>query len=274
MTPIPRELSAPNELEAELAGRRVGSGKTKPITVFARDVEGGRSIECVIKPTNQLMQPPLEYLCEWLGSALAMCLGIDTPPPHPVRIDQVFAESVHDAALKADLLQSVGLVFGSEYVSGDFTQHSAELLLSTAQREAAALILAFDVFVHNPDRRKHNTNLFTNRSRFLAFDHEQAFSFLMPLIGAPDPITSPALDIVEHHVFRHAFGRGGPDFGPFRSALAGLDDAALGAIAAGVPEQWTRGPAQGKLPEIMAILQQRRDAVDQWLPQVEAGVGR
>jgi hypothetical protein len=242
--------------------------------VFARGAADASLVECVIKPTNRLMQPPLEYLCEWLGSALALCLGIDTPHPHPVRIDASFASSVHDEALRADLLQSVGLVFGSEYISGDFTQHSAELLLSSAQREAAALIIGFDVFIHNPDRRRHNTNLFANRSGFVAFDHEQGFSFVMPIIGAPDPITSPALDIVEHHVFRHAFGRGSPDFGAFRSALDGLDDAVLEAIAAGVPEEWTRGPAQGKLPEIMEILAQRLAAVDEWLPQVEAGVGR
>ena len=108
------------------------------------------------------------------------------------------------------------------------------------------MVLGFDVFVHNPDRRAANPNLFVDRSGFLLFDHEQGFSFLLPLIGAPAPETSPALDIVEHHVLRHAFGRSGPDF----------------------------GAAQAKLPRIMEVLAEGRDKLDEWLPQVHAAVMR
>ncbi len=274
MPSLPPEITAPSELQAELAGRRLGSGRNRPLTVYARGTASGvPSIECVVKPRNRLPMAPLEYLCEWVGSAIATCLGLRTPRGFPVRVDQLFADSVMDPDLRADLRQSVGLCFGSEFVSDGFTQHTPELVLSTAQRRNAATVLAFDVFIHNPDRRADNPNLFTDRAGFLLFDHEAAFSFVLPLIGSQEsPISSPALDIVDKHVFRHVFGRNGPDFDPFRSALGQLDDAVLQAIADGVPPEWTHGAATAKLPEIMDVLAARRDAVESWLPQVAAGV--
>jgi len=137
-----------------------------------------------------------------------------------VRIDAVFANAVQDPALRSDLVASIGLCFGSEYVAEGFTQYVAGVVPSS-MREAAASVLAFDVFVHNPDRRADNPNLFVDRSGYLVFDHEQAFSFLLPLLAATEPPeTSPALDIVDRHVFRRAFGRSDPDFTPFRNALA------------------------------------------------------
>lgn len=275
MVNLPPEITAPWELEAELAIRRLGSGRTRPIALHARATEPNvKSIECVVKPRQRLTMPPLEYLCEWVGSALALAMGLRTPRPHRLRIDSMFADSVADPELREDLRASIGLAFGSQYVSDGFTQYAAGLALSSTQRGAAAMVLGFDVFVHNPDRRAANPNLFVDRSGFLLFDHEQAFSFLLPLIGAPPPEISPALDIVEHHVLRHAFGRSGPDFGPFREALSKVDDPTLEAIARSVHEEWTVGAAQAKLPRIMEVLAERRDKLDKWLPQVEAAVMR
>lgn len=275
MVSLPPEITAPAELEAEMAIRRLSSGRTQPIALRARAPNpSAESVECVVKPRQRLTMPPLEYLCEWVGSAVALALGLRTPRPQRVRIDSVFADSVIDPELRQDLRGSVGLAFGSEYVSDAFTQYAAGLVLSSTQRAAAAMVLGFDVFVHNPDRRATNPNLFVDRSGFLVFDHEQAFSFLLPLIGAPPPETSGALDIVEHHVLRHAFGRSGPDFGPFREALSKLDDPTLEAIAESVAEEWTIGAAQAKLPRIMEVLAERRDKLDKWLPQVEAAVMR
>lgn len=275
MADLPPEITSPVELEAEIAIRRLGSGRTQPIALRARAVDSStESVDCVVKPRQRLAMAPLEYVCEWVGSALALTLGLRTPRPHRVRIDGVFADSVIDPVLRQDLRGSVGLAFGSEYVSDAFTQYATGLVLSTTQRAAAAMVLGFDVFVHNPDRRATNPNLFVDRSGFLVFDHEQAFSFLLPLIGAPAPEASPALDIVEHHVLRHAFGRSGADFGPFREAVSKLDDPTLEAIGQSVAGEWTIGAAQAKLPRIMQVLAERRDKLDKWLPQVEAAVMR
>lgn len=265
-------LAAP-ELLAEMAERRMTAGRNRPMTVFARKAAPESPlVHCVVKPRGRLTMPPVEYLCEWLASGLARALGLDTPSPHLVRIDSAFAGAVVDAELRADLETSLGLVFGSEYVAGDYTQYADGLALSSEQREAAARVLAFDAFVHNPDRRHDNPNLFVNRRGFLVFDHEQAFSFLVPVIGSGPPETDPALDIVERHVFRHVFGRGGPDFGGFRSALQGLADSSLDELARSTPSEWTHGTAQGKILKIMQVLRARRDALDSWLPLIEARV--
>lgn len=275
MANLPLEITSPVELEAEIAIRRLGAGRTQPIALRARAVDSSaESVECVVKPRQRLTMAPLEYLCEWVGSAVALAMGLRTPRPRRVRIDRFFADSVMDPTLRQDLHASIGLAFGSEYVSDGFTQYAVGLELSSTQRKAAAMVLGFDVFVHNPDRRAVNPNLFVDRSDFLLFDHEQAFSFLLPLIGGPPPETSPALDIVEHHALRHAFGRSGPDFGPFREAVSNVDDPTLEAIAESVAGEWTIGAAQAKLPRIMEVLARRRDQLDKWLPQVEAAVMR
>ncbi|MCB9591139.1 MAG: hypothetical protein H6719_00280 [Sandaracinaceae bacterium] len=264
--------SSPTEILAELAERRLTTGRNKPITVFARGPGPDASaVQCVIKPRNRLTQPPLEYLCEWIASQIAIELGLTTPTPYVVRIDQAFAQSVIDPDLRSDLLASVGLVFGSEYVSDDYTQYVHGLVLSPGQKAAAAHVLGFDVFTHNPDRRADNPNLFVNRNGFVLFDHEAAFSFLLPIIGAPPPATDPALDIVSHHVFRHALGKA-PDLGSFEAAVCGLTDGVLTTIASSAPTEWTTGSAQGKLTKIMEVLRDRRDAVKTWLPQLQAGV--
>lgn len=81
----------------------------------------------------------------------------------------------------------------------------------------------------------------------------------------------PVISIVEKHAFASFVRRrAAPDLSEFRARLAALDDVRFDEIADATPPAWQGGMAQGKLQQILDILRRRRDAVDQWLPQVEA----
>jgi hypothetical protein len=257
---------------AELVQRRMTAGRHQPLLLHVRTEASDAPMQCVVKPVNRLTMPPMEYLLEWTASAIAAAMGIETPEPLAVEIDEDFAAAVSNE-FRADVRSSIGLAFGSTFVA-NHTQLPADHALSPDQKEAAARLLAFDVFIHNPDRRAGNQNLFLARSKLLAFDHEQAFSFLLPLLGTADPAVDPALDIVQRHVLSMFLKGKMPSLEGFRSNLESLDDAFFSELRRATPVEWTVGQASGKLDTIVEVLQKRRDAVDRWLPQVQAWLER
>ncbi len=258
----------------ELAERRMGSGRTRPILVGARSSDD-QPVQVVVKPTNKLTMPPCEYLFEWLGAAIARALGVEVPDPLAVTIDQEASSAVIDAELRLDLQQSVGLVYGSKYV-GDRgqTQLPSELQPTRAQREAAGLVLGFDVFIHNPDRRTQNHNLFVHRDGVIAFDHEAAFSFVLPVLFAPDPVSDPCIGLIGQHALLRWL-RGHPDaMTSVGERIQLLDDVFWDTLAASTPAEWTQGHARRKVETICDILRRRRDAIQSWLPQVKTCLER
>ena len=247
------------------------AGRNRALLIGARD-EQGDAVDCVAKLPG-LMESgsmhPLPSLLEWLGAAIGTELGIETPAAYELIVTRAFAESIRDESLRAGVAKSLGSVFGSAFVAG--TPMVAGDLVDGSLRVAAAALVAFDVFIHNVDRRAENPNLFLGRAAPVAFDHGDAFSFVWPLIGAPDPVIDPALAIVERHAFAAVVRRRtAPDLSEFRARLASLDDGRLEELAAATPAAWQTGLATGKLQHILDILRRRRDAVEQWLPQVEA----
>jgi hypothetical protein len=65
-----------------------------------------------------------------------------------------------------------------------------------------------------------------------------------------------------------------PALDAFRSTLESLDDSFFSELTRVAPAEWTAGQASGKLDRIVDVLQKRRDAVERWLPQVQAWLDR
>jgi hypothetical protein len=216
--------------------------------------------------------PPSEYLFEWLASALARRLGLTVPDPLAVTITPELASGASEP-FQAELNASVGLVFGSRLVEMSDRKPRGHGL-AASQREAAAQVLAFDVFIHNSDRRAANNNLFIDDDDIVLFDHELAFDFLLPVFGATDPVLDHCPSIVEQHVFFDALRQHPPKLDRFRTALDTLDDDFFADLEAATPVEWTVDQARGKLGRIVEVLRKRRDAVDDWLPKVFACLDR
>ncbi len=267
----PHQIAAPKRLEAEVLHRAMRAGRNRALLIGARG-DDGELIDCVAKLPGLMengAMHPLPSLLEWLGAALAAELGVTSPKPYEVIIAREFAEGIRDEVIRAGVAKSIGSVFGSGFVRG--APMVAGDLVEPSMRTDATTVIAFDTFIHNLDRRADNPNLFLGRTELIAFDHGDAFAFVFPMIGAPDPVTDPLLSILAKHALASCVRRRGePDLSEFRTRLLALDDARLEQISAATPAAWQIGMAQGKLQDVLDILRRRRDAVDQWLPQVEA----
>ena len=267
-----REVGATSfpEVEANYVIRDGLSGQSRALAVACSGVADApdKAVRCVVKLPSRLSgRAPLVYLVEAVGSLLARRLAITTPRPYAVRITDAIARSVAPS-IKVDFQQSIGVVFGSEFQGPPFVPWTMGRLLPSELRQAAAEVLAFDVFIHNVDRRKTNPNLLATRDQVLAFDHGECFSFILPTFGAPPPEEDPLNDVLDKHVFTGLFGRKLPSLDEFRERVCGLDDADFDALPSLVPVEWQQGTAAGKIERIIEVLKKRRDCIDRWLPKV------
>ncbi len=249
----------------------MASGRNRALLLSARDAAGLR-VDCVVKVPALMENPtlhPLPSLLEWVGAAIARALQVPVPEPLNVRWSRALALATIDATWREALLASSGSVFGSTFIAG-LPLVRADLL-EASLRGAALRVLLLDVFVHNFDRRLENPNLFLRREEFVAIDHGDAFGFLWPSLVGEDPTRDPVRHLVRNHaLLQLARRRGAARLADPAGELAGLDDAWFDALVAATPADWREGPARGKLEEVVDVLRARRDAVAEWLPQVEA----
>lgn len=259
--------------DVELQGRAVLPLRELVASGLLPGVLGGKSqalavvteegISCVVKPREKLPMAPLEYALEAFGTLLAGRLGIPTPQAFAVRIDEDLA------AAAPPLKGSTGLVFGSRYLGSAMPWPTGTTLLPHEVREAAASLFAFDIFIHNPDRKKGtNPNLFQRKGGFVAYDYEQAFCFAWAnILFAPEPHTDPLADVVRDHVFSGMFGQADPSrLKGFTESLLELGDDELSEIANQIPKEWRTGKAQEKMDAIVAVLRDRKGDPSAWLP--------
>lgn len=263
----------PQRGTANLIHGAMGRGKHGALKM-AVEVEGqDEPVDCVVKLDALQYVPPLEHLREWLGAAIGRHIGIAVPEPFEVLVAPELAATAEVPALRSALKAAVRPVFGSGLVVGAVPVQPDETL-PVEVRAAAAELLAFDVLIHNSDRRASNPNTFQRRGQVIAFDHGDAFAFLLPLLGGSDPVKSALLDeVVRGHVFARSFGpRSGVSLNRIRDAIADLDDEFFDALEQVTPRAWTDRLAAGRLEQACSVIRRRCRAVDSWLPQVETWI--
>lgn len=273
----PVRIASPPKVEAELFVREMRSGRNGAVLLQARGADGV-AVECIVKLAAGMAKEhsamlPLPYLCEWLAAAIGKVLGQRVAHPYEVIITKAFAEALPDPMQRAIALNSLGSAFGCEHFSAGSSQYTVELP-DPCLRTPAAELLAFDTFIHNPDRRRTNPNLFVSRGELLAFDHGDAFSFVLPLLLAPDPVTDTLEVCVNEHACKPWLHNRDFSLDRFREAMGRLTDQVFDEIEAATPATWTTGHADGKLSYVVGVMKKRRDAIDHWLPQVEAWMGK
>ena len=231
----------------------------------------GDMCEFIVKLDATLTYPPTEHLFEWVAAELGRHLGVAVPESFEVVMERSFAASIPDSAVRERALGSLRPAYGSRVALGVSPPLLGEVL-PAGIRLAAAELLAFDLFIHNYDRRAgSNPNVLVGRERVVPFDHGDAFGFLLPLFGAEDPIAGPLLDVARQHVFGAAVRADRSlSLARFDAAVRDLDDAFFDALRAATPTCWTTGHAVNKLDRLIDTLRQRRDSLDRWLPQVQA----
>lgn len=259
----------PIPTEAEDFHREMSAGRNKPLLLGCRTASG-EMVECVVKLSACLEgMAPLPYLAEWCGAAFAQLVGIAVPEAFQVEVTESFAQNL-DPPWRERALRSVGLAFGSRLVPGGFAPLRAHTQAPIALREAGLVLAAFDVLIHNPDRRVVNPNALISHDEIVAIDHEMAFSFLFALLGAPDPVDNPCLDVLQQHAFAQQPGAKSPALDRFRDAVLRISQADLDALVQATPAAWQGGMAGGKLDTVVDVMRRRCERVDRWLPLVRA----
>jgi hypothetical protein len=92
--------------------------------------------------------------------------------------------------------------------------------------------------IQNPDRRRDNPNLLWTGDELFICDHEQAFSFLMGVIGWKPPWTAHGTEFLRDHVFYQQLLGIKLNFDRLSGAFEALTDARLKEYIDVVPNEW------------------------------------
>lgn len=140
--------------------------------------------------------------------------------------------------LSAIVRKSAGLNFGSQRLPAGVSVWPKDKPIPVLLRPRAAEILAFDALIQNPDRRRDNPNLLWTGDDVFLCDHEQAFSFLMGVIGWQPPWTGQGTGFLRDHVFFRQLAGLEFSFDRLDGALGALTDARIREYIDAVPNEW------------------------------------
>lgn len=236
--------------------RRTEEGSTEPPVFLADDrhyyvVKGGRGV-----------LP--DHVAEYLAYKLAPALAVPTPPASTLGVPPALIEATRAAGPEfrnvATLLESKdGLVFGSQYLPGARVIDPFLDLRAEERKRQALLLLAFDLWIGNKDRRRINPNALYVAHGLVAIDHAQAFPWL---VGE----TADVHAIVQEHLALEVLERSeAPALAAVAAAVEAIPPSPIRAALAAVPAGWW--PREVQMAELFATLEDQRDAVARFFLQ-------
>jgi hypothetical protein len=221
--------------EAERLEDVLGNGRTHPLVIECvrravttsggdeRDPSGG-GVERRVMVVKALGLPEVTQsgLCaELFGNLLAREFGNDTPRPALVDLTSGFIEAAEPALSSWQLRPQPGLAAACEYFRGGFASAVPDAPLTPEELAQAARIYAFDLLVQNPDRRPEKPNCAQRGGRFIVYDFEMAFSFLLVIGQKDEPWEVSKHGLGPKHLFYSALRAVEIDWEPFLKDLAG-----------------------------------------------------
>jgi hypothetical protein len=229
---------------AERFVERLPNGRTRPIiTDCAAYSDDGELVERRTMVLKTIGLPEITsrgLFAEYFGSLLAIQFGIDAASPELVTVGEDLVGVSTEALARWGVAPVPGVAVGLEYRAPMLPLNSLKPVVGRPDLNDAALIYAFDLLTQNPDRRSDNPNCAMRNRRLVAYDFEMAFSFLLPIIGAPDPWRVSALTFRRQHVFWNALREdmAWPDWELAITATNSLNERAE-QLATFLPEEWT-----------------------------------
>jgi hypothetical protein len=209
----------------------------------------GNDCEAVIKWRAGMETKETGLICELMAALLAIDLDLPVPKPFIVEVPPKFIIGEGKPELSVIAKKSVGLNFGSQKLPPGVGTWPKDKPIPVLLRPLAAEIFAFDVLIQNPDRRRDNPNLLWSDEEIFLCDHEQAFSFLMHVIGWQPPWTGQGTEFFRQHVFFQQLAGLHHDWSRLTGALDALTDARLDEYIEAVPNEWRKN---SKAPEGIA----------------------
>jgi hypothetical protein len=247
-------------LKANAVVRVLAHGRTSPCVVLATDDEG-ETQEVVVKWRWGPEQRDIGGICELVCSLLADDLGLPTPKPSLIEVDEEFHRGIHDPRLAKIVEQSAGLNFGGAFLSGHNTWPRDKSLPLHLQ-QVGLETFAFDVLVDNPDRRQAKPNILWSGDELALCDHEQAFSFVRGVLFWKPAWAGGELKHFREHIFFNQLKRMAVNLNRFNGALEALSDERLAEYADAIPEVWKNGnDATDKILDYIGRARENRTAL-------------
>jgi hypothetical protein len=161
------------------------NGSTKPLVIECEysDENIPKRKTLLVKTIGLPRITALDIYCETLGNLLAREIGIETPEPFIVKIEEDFIDINQKRLREESIKIKAGLGTGCEYFESGFTPVKSNMFLSKEKFEKAILIYGFDLLTQNPDRTENNPNCAMKGDSIIAFDFEKSLSFLFPIFG-------------------------------------------------------------------------------------------
>jgi hypothetical protein len=177
----------------------------------------------------------LGLVCELFGNMLARELGVTTPTPGLVDIDQDTADALNASLAARGLSIQPGLAVGCTYLR---PLHPFGGSLPDEVTAEIPRLYGFDLAVQNPDRRVTNPNCAIFENQLLAYDFEMAFSFLMLVGNALEAwqVSKHGL-AVQHLMYPRLRGKS-PTWQPLMTALQELTVERLDELITHLPAAW------------------------------------
>jgi hypothetical protein len=247
------------------------SGRTRPLVLACEeaDEESDGSTEYIVKLRGSIDTGGVGLACELVASEVARYLDLSVPEPAIVEVTEEFARSVPEESSREALRKSLGLNFGSRFLSGGYITWPKGKLVLPALRPVASETIAFDAFIQNPDRTAQRPNLLWKDEELVLFDHEMAFSFLYAIGGPAEPWTDSFEGPLRSHVFYQPLRSLLAPLDRFRGAVEALADERIHAMIQAVPLEWRMGSdGEGRLARIGEYLARRRDGIGTLIEQV------
>ena len=183
---------------------------------------------------------------ELFGGMLAGLLGVPSPPPAIILIDQEFI-AAHELVLRrAEREVLVGLAIGSRHLEPLHSVTVDSMFTTPPMIEQAARLFALDMLIQNPDRRRSKPNCAFHQKNLTAFDFELGFSFLqlLPSMATFFPPDKVDEKMARDHVLFEALRRKTAIFGGFLKDLEGLSDGIMEEWVRATPGSWQRNASR------------------------------
>jgi hypothetical protein len=179
---------------------------------------------------------------EAFGNLLARELGVATPAPALVSLSSEFVRVAAERLGPLGIELQAGMGIGCEFFAQGFANVESQARLTQEELKQAAKIYALDLLIQNIDRRPEKPNCARLADRFVAYDFEMAFSFLLAIGQKEPPWHIANLTLGSNHLFYASLraSRSKIDWAPIEEALATLSPERMRNLASALPDEWKR----------------------------------
>ncbi len=252
--------------------RRADAGRNNPLRVTV-ETPDGEEHEVYLKVSGSPELSVTGLAAEALAACIAGHVGLPVCKPLLVEIGKPWITTVADPRTRALLEESNPVAFGSTAAGRDWKLWSAKDSLTSSRRQTALEILAFDVFVENPDRKPSNPNLLVRGDEFRIFDHELSLRTI-GIFPRPEPWKPGYLKLLlqpDRHVFIGRLRASELDLEAVRVAWSRLTDERLYLFVASLPMEWNE--AASFVEAAISHVRMVRDRIEDCLAEIGRVLG-